>query len=768
LTPLLAGGILIYCAHFGGVPLAARHETERDAAGNPRFSLMCCPARRRFDVGERMLVICLLVGSCILAPGCVRSARSAPGLSVDPVEVVDARISAEERQADADAVEAATAILGETVSHDFGPLRLLSPLAETEKRELAAEIRKRLRDATGTLPAEVETHDRFVATELRPALHGVAVARLEAARLSDAVERDARKAQQSGLALGSEHRWFWLASLIAVGGLLALFAIDRRQEIRRYFNGGRARGLGLGKALVAAFATLCLLTIGLFLASDGLLVALFDRGPTGKAVASLVDQLNADRAAANGQETRLDAARTAITKKQDDARRALEAVLPGETAAAVYADWWRYIDATTRRRGQLRALDSLATRLDEDTQAIAPEGAAANAIESNREAAARWRRNASVICGFIGVALLGLVAGGVAMFIRGVRRRTNQVASTCPLCLAVGKLKEGGGSPADGGRSATAGMVRCENVISDRPFEECDFDFPSMFRAVPKLCFPTLGVPSAGKTHWLAMVYRELMKGNAPDTVEFARIRSRSSELFDRIVEEILAYKQGPGASQVDSLPKPLVFNFIDQDRMGKSNILVNIFDYSGEVLQRMTLEDHQRQRAFTADGYFYFLDPTKDADIQTQPLANFRQDVRIVKKLRAGQQIRCPVALCVPKIDLMTTQSYADPSGGDAVGHFYGELAEIGWDMDVRSITARSKLMRQLRDTIWPGWEIERQIDDLFGGRYMFFPFTPVGLDGLGEDLANRVISPVGILHPLLWLLHMNGYPVLRSHAVA
>jgi hypothetical protein len=75
---------------------------------------------------------------------------------------------------------------------------------------------------------------------------------------------------------------------------------------------------------------------------------------------------------------------------------------------------------------------------------------------------------------------------------------------------------------------------------------------------------------------------------------------------------------------------------------------------------------------------------------------------------------------------------------------------------------------MRQLRDTIWPGWEIERQIDDLFGGRYMFFPFTPVGLDGLGEDLANRVISPVGILHPLLWLLHMNGYPVLQSRAVA
>jgi hypothetical protein len=36
--------------------------------------------------------------------------------------------------------------------------------------------------------------------------------------------------------------------------------------------------------------------------------------------------------------------------------------------------------------------------------------------------------------------------------------------------------------------------------------------------------------------------------------------------------------------------------------------------------------------------------------------------------------------------------------------------------------------------------------------------------LDGMGEDWAvgNRVNSPVGILHPLMWLLHMNGYPVL------
>ena len=36
-------------------------------------------------------------------------------------------------------------------------------------------------------------------------------------------------------------------------------------------------------------------------------------------------------------------------------------------------------------------------------------------------------------------------------------------------------------------------------------------------------------------------------------------------------------------------------------------------------------------------------------------------------------------------------------------------------------------------------------------------------GSDGLGEtDLSLRTISPFGLLEPLLWLLEMNGYPVL------
>ena len=47
---------------------------------------------------------------------------------------------------------------------------------------------------------------------------------------------------------------------------------------------------------------------------------------------------------------------------------------------------------------------------------------------------------------------------------------------------------------------------------------------------------------------------------------------------------------------------------------------------------------------------------------------------------------------------------------------------------------------------------------------RHLFFPLTPVGLDGRGEtDLSLRTISPFGMLEPLVWLLEMNGYSILK-----
>jgi hypothetical protein len=179
-------------------------------------------------------------------------------------------------------------------------------------------------------------------------------------------------------------------------------------------------------------------------------------------------------------------------------------------------------------------------------------------------------------------------------------------------------------------------------------------------------------------------------------------------------------------------------------------------------VMRRQTLEDRQRRRALEGDGFLFFLDPTSSSESQANVLQDFRNDLCRIKKVRGNAQLRIPVALCVSKIDLLVNQPYALHGGNGAIDEFYRGLAEAGWNSTLAAIEARSRLVSRLRDTVWPGWPIERTLHHLFGGRCMFFPLTPVGLNGIGiEDLRERVIAPLGLLEPLLWLLHMNGYPV-------
>jgi hypothetical protein len=352
-----------------------------------------------------------------------------------------------------------------------------------------------------------------------------------------------------------------------------------------------------------------------------------------------------------------------------------------------------------------------------------------------------------------------VVFGSSRMLFKNMRKERQRIANTCPICLSEGSFER---------VDAKLEMYRCTSV-DELYDEECGFQFYGTYREKRKLCFPTLGVPQAGKTHWLAMVYRELNRGNFDDTVQFDRINSESSEEMDRVVEEIISERIDPEGTRPERPPPPLIFDFTDNDFWGRSNVLVNIFDYAGEITQNRSLEDPQRQRALDADGYLYFIDPIisgASTEAQQKALVQFRNDLKVIHEITAGKSIRTPVALCVAKLDLMCNEEYADPSGKGAVGRFYRELSAIQKSDDsisLETIRQRSELVLKYRDTIWPSWRIERQIHDLFGGRFRFFPLTPVGMTDLGvTNLTDRTIEPFAILEPMMWLLHMNGYKVL------
>ncbi|MGI9460730.1 MAG: TRAFAC clade GTPase domain-containing protein [Pirellulales bacterium] len=630
---------------------------------------------------------------------------------------------------------------------DFGPLKKLQDLTEADKASAVLILKDELELRTRPIETEYKDLESFIDNECIPAWKKVLDQRLNVALQRDDAEREERRSKQSAFALGSEHRWFWLFSLLGICSLFLLFGIQRRHEIRTYLNGGQSHNLLLGRILIGCGAGVATLTLLLFIFSDGLLVTIFELSKPETAQSRVNKQTQDEQNKAEIISTQLSNQQKDLENLKTNLLSEMETLLPKQMAAEFFDQWWTLWETTAKLTGLQNVETACQQRFDKIVAEIENDQTAM--VKANEDAK-HWLSKANQLCGFIGLAALSLNCFGLIAFALSVRRTTDKRYRTCPLCLEENSLE------ADGNDQA-----HCTAVLSESPFEQCDFKFPSMFRPIPKLCFPTLGVPSAGKTHWLSMVYRQLNNGVFKEDIEFAKIRSDGSAYFDRLIDDILNAKVGPEATQTSSLPSPLVFNFIDNDKLGRSNILVNCFDYSGEVLSNMTLEDHQRKRAFDADGYFYFLDPTKPSDEQTAPLSDFRQDVRSVKNLKAGQKLRCPVALCVPKIDLLPSEPFA--RGSNVIDNFYDELGDIGWGMDYGSIDRRSDLMQRLRNDIWPNWEIERQINDLFGGRFMFFPFTPVGLNEPGEtDLSMRTISPVGIVQPLIWLLHMNGYPVL------
>ena len=580
--------------------------------------------------------------------------------------------------------------------------------------------------------------------------------------------------------LSVDKRWFWLFGLTAIACLVGLAFHDRRHELRRLLNGGRARAMKLSKFLSAAMVVLAILTLSTFLMGNRIYEALLTVGSGGE---SSPRQAIAAQNTALAQEIKeLEEQRQQLDSQHQQVQsRWLETLgnsLPD--GAPLPWQWQQFRTQLLEIAGELAVLESVPRTVQTDLDQLDQLN---RELAAHTEATARYLRLRGWIRGALGLALIGLAAVGGFLFQRGVRQRREITHSTCPLCLGrnhldsvapLGAQQPGLENPAPEGEPAPPeeprrefALVRCNNVVSQQPYEECDYTFNAAYRPMVKQCFPTLGVPQAGKTHWLAMLYWTLNRGDYPKSVEFERIRSRSSEDFDVIVEEILNSRIGTAATQRDRIPHPLVFNFRDRDRWGRSNVLVNIFDYSGEVTSDMGVEDYRRRRALEAEGFFFFLDPTYPAEPQAKALADFREDLRLIRGIKTGRQIRTPVALCVSKIDRLAGQSYTLPDGGDAIQRFYDELGEIdptGEAITMKVIEGRSRLTARLRDTIWPGWQIERQIHDLFGGRYLFFPVTPVGLDGRGEsDLSLRTISPFGLLEPLLWLLQMNGYPILE-----
>jgi hypothetical protein len=386
-------------------------------------------------------------------------------------------------------------------------------------------------------------------------------------------------------------------------------------------------------------------------------------------------------------------------------------------------------------------------------------------VESDRRmAVAKERQGELVVAGArIGLCLV-LFVFTLLPFVR-VRRQQQKVqdlqANQCPRCLETVQFGELAFDVTTQ-QGETIKLVECPS---------CQYQFDDVYRHLPRVAFPTVGILDSGKTRGMITAYERIRNGLLPIRSVLTPMPAQDSAAFDQMIKDHLEQHQHTESTKTD-LPSPLIFYYKDEDRLGPSGVLTFLFDYSGEIMVRWL--DAVRRRVLLFDGFILFLDPTQvrssqsrtgyGIDDQIQALLRFKAEMKRVRGITdPAARLEVPIAVCVSKLDRLVVSSEM----GSAAESWLRELRKsVSGRATLELIQARSDYLTQALPLIFPGWNVERMLRDEFGNRVMFFPMSPVGIEEehiRAIDLTHTVRAPFGVLEPLLWLLHMQGYCVFR-----
>lgn len=559
--------------------------------------------------------------------------------------------------------------------------------------------------------------------------------------------------------LNARNKWLWLCGCFSACGIILTHAYTRRHERRRLFWVRRNRYIFAGLIVAAVLAVLAIPALLLFLTGNSLfrtVVAATGNERPLAAAATRIEQLTSDTRVAEIQSQTQD-----LTQKIDAIVQPLNSdladvvLLGGEP---VVSKWIRFLHTVVEAQSTRHLLQNFREEIRKERETITSlRSELDNSIGDVRS---NQKRKHWIAAALGLVILAGFGTAGIVL----VRKESAETAArrtTCPQCQTKESMKLEGNN------------LVCEAEIEDAiqgPIP-CEFSYSQVYGELRKLMFPTLGINATGKTHWMAMNYRQLNFGKAPEGVLFERLRSEKTAEFDGFITGLLRNRAGFTATQHSNpIVHPLMFVLRDKDPIpfSTSQVIASLLDLGGIVTRE---RNHPlRESALHGDGFLFFLDPTRDSDEQNEALTLFREDVKSVKRLKPHQQIQRPLAVCLSKIDILGTDAFVGPMPAVAE-EFYRALADADHTypaLSIQLIQARHEIVNAYLETLFPGWEILSSLKSVFGPRVCLFPLTPVGFQsadlGAGpSDFSRRSQDPYAILEPLLWLIHMNGYPILK-----
>ncbi len=652
------------------------------------------------------------------------------------------------------------------------------------RRAAAKNIAIALQDEIHPLAEAMDANSKRMKTRVEQLYAGwkeIHQVRRENEQMRYELETGAKIVSQLASLLSMDKRWFWLSGLIAFTILFAAVLLDKRRELRRWLNGGRARKMRLSKVLFGFIIFLAIGTFVTFLFGNQIYRAALDMSVAGTApktefkqqIAQLKKDIEKLQNIADEQTVELRNARKSLEKPF---KTSIPSDKEQQLGDNLYKEITSYRTAVINNAIAVKQAEALIKAFNEDWEIMK------SVYQDNQKfglQAARFLRLKHLLRTSMGIVLLALLLWGLFAYFNGVIKQRAIYRNTCPMCLTQGEVRvlHTPEEYAEASRkyqfdpsivprpTENEAPVICTHELTEKPKRYCNFTYSSQYQSLPKLSIPTLGVPQAGKTFWMTMLYWQLNNGYSSQSKDMVIVPTAITNGLQTAVDELVNKRHLLPATQRDRIPYPMMFQYTDHDPLGRTKVLTSVFDYSGEVTTDVAAEDFRRQRALASDAFLFFIDPTYPWEPQAEALERFNSDLRTQKQIQQWRSLRLPIALCLTKIDLLPTiPNWAD--AWNKAAKFYSDMERIdptGEGLSKTIIEQRSALVDELRKDIWPEWDMDAQIKKLFGCRHMYFPMTAVGLEGSGEtDLSVRTLSPFGLAEPLYWVMEMNGFPTL------
>jgi hypothetical protein len=359
----------------------------------------------------------------------------------------------------------------------------------------------------------------------------------------------------------------------------------------------------------------------------------------------------------------------------------------------------------------------------------------------------------------VGVGLLLLALVPPYLIRRGPRHQLEEAAKRCPCCAQEDTLAP---ENIPGPNNRPLPYMRCI----------CGYEFPASYRELPRLCLPTVGVPSSGKTHWLLTVYDRIKNQKVPVPASFTQEASMADEEFARLAKLLFGRQHERAPATQYGLGWPLLFHARDLGSFGGDAAMINVFDFSGELMKRSIYKDHLRAQALAMDGFVLFLDPTQVDELsmyelrledQLEALDRFKKELREVRGLKVGARLDVPVAVCLSKLDLITVRNQIQTQAKPWLRELRTTLRDRSY-VTLEMLHRRSEMCEDALPSLFPGTDIRGILRSAFGNHFLFFPISVIGLEEsvLGQDELHHT-DPFGVVEPVLWLLHMHGYRIFE-----